>query len=101
VTSPPTRLLDPVIHAPTRLLIMAALAMLADNSPGYDFADLKRLTGATDGNLGAHLATLETAGYVAVTKAFHNKRPRTTALATPAGRTAYAAHVAALRAIMG
>jgi Winged helix DNA-binding domain len=48
-----------------------------------------------------HLATLETAGYVAVTKAFHNKRPRTTALATPAGRTAYAAHVAALRAIMG
>ena len=96
-----TPLLDAAIHAPVRLQIMAALAVLAEHSPGYDFADLRRLTGATDGNLGAHLTTLEAAEYVAITKAFANKRPRTTAKATTAGRKAYAAHVAALRAIIG
>ena len=100
--SPPrtTPALDNAIHAPVRLQIMAALAVLAENSPGYDFNDLKRLTGATDGNLGAHLTTLEAAGYVAITKTFQNKRPKTTAKATADGCKAYAAHVAALRAII-
>jgi hypothetical protein len=36
------------------------------------------LTGATDGNLGAHLDHLARAGYVQVTKAFVGRRPRTT-----------------------
>lgn len=92
--------LDPIIHAPVRLQIMASLAILSPLSPGLDFTTLKQMTGATDGNLGAHIATLETAGYLAVTKAFVNRRPRTSAQLTPAGREAFAAHVAALRRII-
>ena len=38
---------------------------------------LKSLTGATDGNLGAHIDHLARAGYVEVAKAFVGKRPRT------------------------
>jgi DNA-binding MarR family transcriptional regulator len=93
--------IDPIIHAPIRLQIMAALAVLTEKSPGYDFGELRRLTAATDGNLGAHLATLEKAGYASIEKAFVNKRPRTTVSITPQGRAAYSAHVAALKAIIG
>jgi DNA-binding MarR family transcriptional regulator len=92
---------DAIIHAPIRLQVMAALAALQSKSPGYDFNELKRLTGATDGNLGAHLAALEKAGYIAIEKSFVNKRPKTTTSAKALGRTAYAAHVAALREIIG
>jgi DNA-binding MarR family transcriptional regulator len=80
---------------------MAALNVLDPESDGYDFTDLKRLTKATDGNLGAHLTTLEKASYVVINKSFHNRRPRTQVALTPTGRAAYSAHVAALRAIIG
>ena len=43
-------------------------------------------TGATDGNLGAHIETLAKAGYVEITKAFVGKKPQTTVTATAAGR---------------
>jgi DNA-binding MarR family transcriptional regulator len=67
---------------------------------GLDFSRLKKLTGATDGNLGAHIETLAKAGYVTVDKAFVAKRPQTTVTATPAGRAAFAQHVASLRQII-
>ena len=67
---------------------------------GLDFARLKKLTGATDGNLGAHIETLSKAGYVAVTKAFVGKKPQTMVTATAAGRGAFARHVATLREII-
>ena len=56
--------LDDIIHQPLRLKIMAALNALPA-AQGLDFAGLKKLTGATDGNLGAHIETLAKAGYVA------------------------------------
>jgi DNA-binding MarR family transcriptional regulator len=59
-----------------------------------------RLTGATDGNLGAHIETLSKAGYVAVDKAFVGKKPQTTVTATTAGRGAFARHVAYLKEII-
>ncbi len=65
--------LDEIIHQPLRLRIMAALTALPD-AQGLDFTRLKKLTGATDGNLGAHIETLSKAGYVAVTKAFVGKK---------------------------
>ena len=40
-----------------------------------DLTRLKTLTGATDGNLGAHLDHLARAGYVQMTKAFVGRRP--------------------------
>jgi DNA-binding MarR family transcriptional regulator len=91
--------LDDIIHQPLRLKIMAALNALPAAS-GLDFSRLKRLTGATDGNLGAHIETLSKAGYVAVDKAFVGKKPQTTVTATAAGRGAFARHVAYLREII-
>ncbi len=91
---------DDVIHQPVRLRVMAALTSLASDEEGLDFAHLKSLTGATDGNLGAHLDHLARAGYVEVTKAFVARRPRTTVKASPKGRAAFARHVAFLKAII-
>ncbi len=67
---------------------------------GLEFAKLKKLTGATDGNLGAHIETLAKAGYVAVEKAFVGKKPQTTVTATALGRGAFARHVATLQEII-
>lgn len=91
--------LDDIIHQPLRLRIMAALTALPD-AQGLEFSRLKKLTGATDGNLGAHIETLAKAGYVAVDKAFVGKKPQTTVTATAAGRGAFARHVATLQEII-
>ena len=72
----------------------------AAGSAGLEFSRLKKLTGATDGNLGAHIETLSKAGYVAVEKAFVGKKPQTTVTATAAGRGAFARHVATLQEII-
>ena len=50
--------LDPAIHQPARLKIMAALCQLKPDER-VDFSYLKDNLGLTDGNLGAHLSTLE------------------------------------------
>jgi DNA-binding MarR family transcriptional regulator len=91
--------LDEIIHQPLRLKIMAALNALP-GAQGMEFARLKKLTGATDGNLGAHIETLAKAGYVGIDKAFVGKKPQTTVTATAAGRGAFARHVATLREII-
>src|SRR3982074_572933 len=90
---------DDIIHQPLRLRIMAALNALPAGN-GLEFAKLKKLTGATDGNLGAHIETLAKAGYVAVDKAFVGKRPQTTVTATASGRGAFARHVAYLKELI-
>jgi DNA-binding MarR family transcriptional regulator len=92
--------LDDIIHQPLRLRIMAALNALPPGIPGLEFSKLKKLTGATDGNLGAHIETLSKAGYVTVEKAFVGKKPQTTVTATPGGRGAFARHVATLQEII-
>ena len=88
-----------IIHQSVRLKIMAALNVLPPES-ALEFTRLKALTAATDGNLGAHLDTLEKTGYVAVEKLFVGKKPQTRIRATPAGRRAFAEHVAYLREIL-
>lgn len=90
---------DEIIHQPLRLRIMAALNAVPART-GLEFTRLKSLTGATDGNLGAHIETLSKAGYVDVEKAFVARRPQTTVVQTPAGRAAFARHVAHLREII-
>lgn len=92
--------LDPVIHQPARLQIMAALCNLASRDQ-VDFSYLKEKLALTDGNLGAHLTTLEAAGYIAIEKTFVARRPKTFIAATAAGRRSFAAHVQALQAILG
>jgi len=91
--------LDEIIHQSLRLRIMAALNALP-SGVGLEFAKLKKLTGATDGNLGAHIETLSKAGYAAVEKAFVGKKPQTMVTATAAGRAAFARHVATLQEII-
>ncbi|WP_315835207.1 transcriptional regulator [Bradyrhizobium prioriisuperbiae] len=91
--------LDDIIHQPLRLRIMAALHALPAGE-GLEFARLKKLTGATDGNLGAHIETLAKAAYVTVDKSFVGKKPQTKVIATAAGRGAFARHVALLRQII-
>ena len=99
VEPPPARRPDEVIHQSTRLKIMSALTAGGAAEP-LEFSRLKAISGATDGNLGAHLTTLETAGYIAIHKDFVGKKPRTRAGATPAGRAAFRDHVAYLRSVL-
>ena len=87
------------IHQSMRLKIMAALNVLHPET-ALEFTRLKALVGATDGNLGAHLDTLERAGYVTIEKLFVGKKPQTRIKATPAGRRAFTEHVAYLREIL-
>lgn len=88
-----------IIHQSMRLKIMSALNVLGPNA-AMEFIRLKKLLGATDGNLGAHLDTLEKAGYVAIEKRFVGKKPQTRVKTTAEGRRAFAAHVAYLRHIL-
>jgi len=90
---------DPTIHQPVRLKIMAALKVLPEREQ-IEFVRLKAIVGATEGNLGAHITTLEEAGYIAVEKDFADKRPRTRARMTREGKRAFEDYVAYLRGIL-
>jgi len=87
--------LDKVIHERLRLGIVSALAV----NERLTFNELKGLLEATDGNLSVHARKLEEAGYVACTKSFEGRVPKTEYRLTDAGRTAlnqYLAHMEAL-----
>jgi DNA-binding MarR family transcriptional regulator len=88
----PRHQLDPVIHAPTRFSIMAAL-MAAEKA---EFRFIRDSLELSDSALSQQLTTLERAGYVKVTKGQAGRRPRTWLSATPAGRAAFIAHLALL-----
>jgi DNA-binding MarR family transcriptional regulator len=90
---------DEIIHQSLRLRIMATLNALKKDEQ-VEFTRLKALLKATDGNLGAHIATLETAGYIKVEKDFVDKKPRTRVKMTPAGRRAFDNHVGYLRGLI-
>lgn len=94
--SHPTRRLDDAVHQRTRLGILAVLC----ESGRADFAYLRQTLELTDGNLSRNLRRLEDAGYIRVEKVIDGRRPRTWLSATPAGRTALNAEVAALREII-
>lgn len=91
---------DPVIHQPARLKIMAALKALPPREQ-LEFVRLKSIVNMTDGNLGAHIVTLEQAGYVGVEKDFLGKKPRTRVRLTGAGRRAFENYIGFLREIVG
>jgi DNA-binding MarR family transcriptional regulator len=88
-----------LIHQPLRLKIMAAVNGLRSHEY-IEFTRLRAIVEATDGNLGAHLGTLERAGYIVVEKDFVGKKPRTRIAITRAGRKAFGQHVAYLRDII-
>lgn len=87
--------LDRLIHERTRLALVSALAA----NPVLSFNDLKSLLQMSDGNLSAHARKLEEAGYIACSKSFDGRMPRTEYRLTESGRTAlqrYIAHMEAL-----
>ena len=90
---------DEIIHQSTRLRIMSALNALPRREM-LEFKQLRAITGATDGNLGAHLTTLEKAGFVRIVKDFVGRRPRTRVGVTAPGRRAFQSHVTYLREIL-
>ncbi|NIP27426.1 MAG: transcriptional regulator [Phycisphaerae bacterium] len=92
--------LDNIIHQSARLRIMASLVAL-DPGEQVDFVYLRKILDLTDGNLGAHLARLEGAGYVKIQKTFIARKPRTFINATGKGRDAFDEHTAALKQIIG
>jgi DNA-binding MarR family transcriptional regulator len=88
-----------IIHQPVRLKIMAALKVLPGQE-ALEFVRLKSIVGATEGNLGAHITTLEEAGYVDVEKDFAGKKPRTRIRLSKQGRRAFEDYIAYLRDII-
>jgi DNA-binding HxlR family transcriptional regulator len=87
--------LDRLIHERMRLGIISALAA----NQSLTFNDLKRLLETTDGNLSVHARKLEEANYIACTKSFEGRVPKTEYSITPAGRRAlerYLDHMEAL-----
>ena len=92
--------LDPVIHAPARLRIVATLASLEDGDT-LSFTRLQELIGLTPGNLITHLRKLEDAGYVDSEKTGNGQASRTTVALTRQGREALESYAATLRELIG
>ena len=76
--------LDRLIHERLRLGIISALAA----NESLTFSDLKSLMNTTDGNLSVHARKLEEAGYIACTKYFDGRLPKTEYKLTTDGRSA-------------
>jgi DNA-binding MarR family transcriptional regulator len=90
---------DEIIHQSTRLKIAASLNALGSKEM-LDFGQLKAMLATSDGNLATHLAALEKAEYVEITKDFVGKKPRTRVQLTAKGRRALRNHVAYLRSVI-
>lgn len=91
--------LDPVIHAPVRLRLVALLQALPTDRE-LSFGQLQELLTLSPGNLSTHLRKLEDAGYVAVAKGFRDRTPVTTVTLTGAGRTAHRDYVRAISTLL-
>ncbi len=91
--------LDPLIHVPARLRIVATLAALPDGEP-LSFTRLQDMIGLTPGNLITHLRKLEEAHYIATEKSGTGSASLTTARLTSQGRMALESYAAALRRLI-
>jgi DNA-binding transcriptional ArsR family regulator len=91
---------DPIIHQPTRLRIMASLVGLEDGAQ-VDFSFLLGLLGLSDGNLSVHLQKLEGAKLIAISKEFIDRHPKTWVKVTKKGRKAFEDYVTSLENIIG
>ena len=88
--------LDPLIHAPKRLRLMAILSTFDHVS----FALLRERLDLTPSDLSKQLKALQEAGYVRVSKTGRGPGSETWASLSRRGVTAYRAHVEALREVV-
>jgi DNA-binding MarR family transcriptional regulator len=86
---------DRLVHEPARLVLLTALSACKS----ADFVFLQRLSGLQAGNLSQHLAKLEQAGLITVTKGFSGKYPQTTVAITDDGKKALDDHWSKLDAL--
>jgi DNA-binding MarR family transcriptional regulator len=75
------------------------MSMLAASAQ-LSFTELRDTLNLTDGNLTAHIRTLQEAGYVAVTKTFQGSRSLTTFALTDAGKKAFTAYIDLLEQVV-
>ena len=91
--------LDPLIHVPTRLKIVATLAALPDGD-ALSFTRLQDLLELTAGNLVIQLRKLEEAGYLNTEKTRNGSGQKTTVALTSRGHQALDAYTQALRGLL-
>ena len=91
--------LDPVIHAPVRLRIVATLAALPDGDT-LSFTRLQDMLELTAGNLITHLRKLEDAGYLTSETTGNGRASRTSLALTSKGRKALDNYTEALRGLL-
>ncbi len=91
--------LDPLIHVPARLRIVATLAALPDGD-ALSFTRLQNVLGLTPGNLITHLRKLEEAGYLSTEKSGNGVASRTSVALTNRGRAALDSYTVALRNLL-
>ena len=89
--------LDRLIHERMRLGIISALAV----NESATFNELKKLLKTTDGNLSVHARKLEEANYIACTKSFEGRMPKTEYRLTDAGRRALEKYLNHMEALIG
>ena len=92
--------LDPLIHVPTRLKIVATLAALPEGD-ALSFTRLQDMIGLTPGNLIIHLRKLEDADYIGSKKTSNGSVTITTVALTSHGRRALDAYTPSLRDLLG
>jgi DNA-binding MarR family transcriptional regulator len=92
--------LDPLIHVPARLRLVATLAALPAGD-ALSFTRLQDMIGLTPGNLITHLRKLEDAGYITSEKTGNGNESRTKVALTHRGRAALDEYTEALRALLG
>ena len=88
--------LDRIIHERMRLGIVSALAV----NDSLSFNDLKKLLNTTDGNMSVHARKLEEAQYIACTKSFEGRVPKTEYRLTAVGRRALEGYLNHMKALI-
>jgi DNA-binding MarR family transcriptional regulator len=91
--------LDPLIHVPTRLKIVATLAALPTGD-ALSFTRLQDMLELTPGNLIVQLRKLEEAGYISSSKTGNGSTQKTTVALTDQGRKALDNYTQALRSLL-
>ena len=91
--------LDPLIHVPARLQIVATLAALPDGD-ALSFTRLQDMIGLTPGNLITHLRKLEDANYLTSEKTGNGPASRTSVALTHQGRAALDTYTETLRGLL-
>lgn len=94
--APPPVELDPLVHQPARLQILALLF----RNRTVSARNVARALELTPGNVASHVQKLEAAGYVETLRALSALGFEVRHRITPAGEAAFRAHVAALQALI-